>query len=425
MKRFVLGNLSPADLHRRVDDGSSLTARVETIIRLVSDGGDDALFELTEELDGVRLEQLTVSEAEIDKAFLSITPDLASALHTAAEHITAFHSKQLPASSEVVTAPGVTCRCEWRPIRRVGLYVPGGSAPLLSTALMLGIPARLAGCAEVVLCTPPTREGSAPTGILAAAKTAGVTKVFTIGGGQAIAAMAVGTETVPKVDKIFGPGNRFVTEAKSLVSRPPYNTAIDMTAGPSELLIIADAEADARWVAADLLAQAEHGEDSRVVLVTTSEPLAARTEEELESQIRSLPRAAVIRKVIDRSPAVIASSVDEALAFSEGFAPEHLLLAVRNAAEVARRVTNAGSVFIGERSSVVFGDYASGANHTLPTAGASRALGGLTVQSFMKPLLFQTISGPGNALLSPVVASLARAEGLEAHARAAEIRREQ
>lgn len=353
-----------------------------------------------------------------------MSSEVEQSLRYAGTNIEKFHKLQLPTAVETETSAGVFCRLEWRPIRRVGLYIPAGSAPLASTVLMLAIPARIAGCPDIVLCTPPMPSGDASPAILCAASMCGITNIFKVGGAQAIAAMGLGTETIPKVDKLFGPGNRYVAAAKALLSQPPHNIAVDMIAGPSELLVIADETANPRWLAADLLSQAEHGADSQVVLVATSRAVAEAIELEMARQIRSLERKPISSQALENSFIVLTSSVEKAIEFSNLYAPEHLMLAVRDADQLASRVMNAGSVFIGHASSVVFGDYVSGTNHTLPTGGTAAASGTLTIQSFMKPIAFQTVTQQGLASVAPVAASLARLEGLEAHARAAVIRGE-
>jgi histidinol dehydrogenase len=367
---------------------------------------------------------LEVTRREIDHAGDMLPPELKEAIGAAAETIRSFHQAQIPPTIGKETRPGVYCRREWRPIQRVGLYAPGGSAPLISTVLMLGIPATLAGCREILLCSPPNMSGEVEPGILYAARLAGVRRIFRAGGAQAIAAMSAGTETIPKVDKIFGPGNRFVAAAKARVSVGASGVEIDMLAGPTELLIIADDSANPRWVAADLLAQAEHGVDSRVVLVTTHSRIADAVEQECELQLPFLSRRQTIRCVLEAGPAIVVRTLSDAIEFSNRFAPEHLALAVREGERFVPKIQNAGAVFVGAAGSSVFGDYASGPNHTLPTGGTAVCRGGLTLESFMKPLFIETFTSEGVRSMSPIVMELARAERLDAHARAAEIRGE-
>lgn len=409
-------------LRRPGIDLSNLYSNVNSILRNVETNGDAGIRELTLSLDKLDLSQFAVSDEEFEVASRRVEPGIREAIYQATNSLRAFHLPQLPEPVNVETMPGVRCRLEWRPIERVGLYVPGGSAPLISTVLMLGIPAMLAKCPKTVLCTPPRPDGTVSSEILFAAKSLGLTTVFKIGGAQAIAAMAVGTESVPRVAKLFGPGNRYVAAMKSLVSRPPYNVAIDMHAGPSELLIIADETANARWVAADLLSQAEHGADSPVILVTPSASLADNVAKELTLQSAGLPRLAIVTEALAHSYILLVDSIDEAIEFSNSYAPEHLILAVNDADSISPRIVNAGSIFLGSMTSVVFGDYASGTNHTLPTGGTAVSFGGLTVRDFLKPIFFQTAELKGLESLSSTVKILARAEGLEAHARAIEVR---
>ena len=428
MRQYFLEKLDESEIlslaSRRSGDLCETLSTVREIISNVYENRDKALVEYSKRFDGADLESFAVTEQEIIEAELLVSDEVKHALVTAAANIEAFHKPQIPGSIEVETTDGVSCRLEWMPVRRVGLYIPGGVAPLASTVLMLALPARLAGCLEIVLCTPPSRTGAAAPEVIYAAALCGVKNIFKVGGAQAIAAMGLGTETVPKVSKIFGPGNRFVAAAKSLISQPPYNVAIDMLAGPSELVVIVDETADPGWVASDLLSQTEHGPDSQVVLITTSTAVAANVQQELARQLDSLPRRRASVQSLENSFTIIAPSLSEAMEFANLYAPEHLILAVSEAERFAREVNNAGSVFIGPFSSVVFGDYASGTNHTLPTGGTAAATGTLTVQSFMKPVAFQKISGQGLRSIAGVVKRLARAEGLEAHARAVEIREE-
>jgi histidinol dehydrogenase len=421
-----LGNQDIERLARRtMDNAVEFTPIADAIVREVKEFGDNALRRFTKRFDGVELTDLAVSKEEMDKAELVLDQETVKAIHAAIQSVQTFHRAQVPKELNVQTHPGVDCKVVWRPIRSVGLYVPGGSAPLLSTAYMLGVPAVVAGCSEIIVCTPPKKDGTVSPGILAVAKALGITKVFKVGGAQAIAAMALGTESIPKVDKIFGPGNQFVTAMKTYVTRSPYNVAIDLPAGPSELLILADARARARWVAADLLSQAEHGADSPVVLVTDSQTLAKEVSRELDVQIKDLPRRAIAARALEKSFVLRVRDLRDGIKFSNLYAPEHLILAVDNPENVLPDITAAGSVFLGPLTSVVLGDYASGPNHTLPTGGTAAALGGVTVMSFMKPIFAQTVSAAGFRSLAPVVKSLAAAEGLEAHARAVALREDE
>jgi histidinol dehydrogenase len=426
LKIYRYNDLSPADLQslvrRPYSDSSADRESVLAVIRDVEINGDEAVRRYTLQWDGILVETLEVSPKEWAESATKVSEEVWTALHKAARNIESFHRQQIPVPIELETAPGVLCKREWRALMRVGLYVPGGTAPLVSTVLMLGIPARLAGCSEIVLCSPPDNEGSIPSAILAAAKVAGVHRVFKVGGSQAIAAMASGTESIPRVDKIFGPGNRFVAAAKAAVSQPPYNTGIDLIAGPSELLIIADESSDADWIAADLLTQTEHGSDSQVVLISKSPQLVATITEKLKERVELLPRKNVAEESLKHSFAIITENLSEAFDFANLYAPEHLMVAVQDAEKYTSRIHNAGSVFLGPLTTVVFGDYASGTNHTLPTNGTARFSGGLTVESFMKPVSFQSVSSDGVAPLVDTVRVIAREEGLEAHALAAEFR---
>jgi histidinol dehydrogenase len=408
--------------HRPASNSAADMESVLTVIRDVELNGDEAVRRYTLQWDGILVEAPEVSAEEWAEGASNVSAEAWSALHKAARNIEAFHRQQIPMPIELETAPGVLCKREWRALQRVGLYVPGGTAPLVSTVLMLGIPARLAGCTEILLFSPPDNDGLIAPAILAASRVAGVHRIFRIGGSQAIAAMALGTETIPRVDKIFGPGNRFVTAAKAVVSRPPYNTGIDLIAGPSELLIIADETSDADWLAADLLTQTEHGSDSQVVLVSTSQKLITTIVEKLAERLELLPRKSVAEESLQHSFAIITENLSQAFHFANLYAPEHLMVSIQDAEKHTSEIQNAGSVFLGPLTTVVFGDYASGTNHTLPTNGTSRFSGGLTTESFMKPISFQSVTSEGIAPLVDTVRVLARMEGLEAHALAAEFR---
>ena len=395
---------------------------VAGIIAQVRKGGDDALKALTERLDRARLDELTVPAAEFDIAEARLAPALRAAIVEARERIETFHRAAIPQSVRVESAPGVVCERVSRPVARVGLYVPAGSAPLPSTALMLGVPAQLAGCPEVVLCTPPRPNGSVDPTVLYAARLCGIDRVFCLGGAQAIAAMAVGTESVPRCNKLFGPGNSWVTEAKQQVSAEAGGPAIDMPAGPSELLVIADAEADPRFIAADLLSQAEHGPDSQVLLVTDAPDLVRPVLDEVERQVSTLPRKSTARQALKASRVVRVESLAQAAEVSNAYAPEHLILNVADPRALLERIDSAGSVFLGAWSPESVGDYCSGTNHVLPTYGHARAWSGVSVASFMKQVTVQQLSAEGLRGIAGCAVTLAEAEGLDAHARAVSLR---
>lgn len=397
-----------------------LTARVETIMTKVRKEGDAALKEFTLAFDGVNLSQIRVAENEIKSAHLNVSEELKAALDIAIHTITKFHKAQVLQSQKIETTRGVKCWQKQVPIDKVGLYVPGGSAPLFSTLLMLAIPATIAGCKEIRICTPPAKNGKVNPVILYLARQLGTDEVYALGGAQAIAALAYGTESVPKVNKIFGPGNQYVTKAKELAQL--NGVAIDMPAGPSEVLVIADASAEASFVAADLLSQAEHGPDSQVVLVSTIKKLAEAVEQELEKQLALLPREEIARKAIANSRSIVLNSLAECVAFSNEYAPEHLIINCQQAEQIAESITNAGSVFIGEYSCESAGDYASGTNHTLPTNGFAKNYSGVGLQSFCKTITFQKLSDKGLKSIGPAVEIMAAAEGLDAHKNAVSIR---
>lgn len=398
-------------------------AAVAALIEQVREGGDAALRDITARLDGVTLERFEVSEAEFAAAELAVPAELRIAMQQAATRIDTYHRAGLAQPYSVETAPGVVCGKVIRPIARVGLYVPAGSAPLPSTALMLGVPARLAGCREVVLCTPPRRDGSADPAVLVAARLTGVHRVYKIGGAQAIAAMAWGTATVPSCDKLFGPGNAYVTEAKQQVAQAGA-AAIDMPAGPSEVLVIADAGANPAFVAADLLSQAEHGPDSQVLLLSDDAALIAAVRGEVERQVARLPREAIARQALAASLLLQVASIEQAFSISNRYAPEHLILALRQPRDWLERVEAAGSVFLGDYTPEALGDYCSGTNHVLPTAGAARAYSGVSVASFQNQISVQAASAQGIAGIGPCALVMARAEGLDAHANAVALRLE-
>jgi len=395
-----------------------LAESVKTIIEDVERNGDTALLRYTQALDGCSLDNLEVTQEEISN--VNVSPELAEAIDLAYENITKFHAAQLLDEPRIETSPGVLC---WRKsigIEKVGLYIPGGSAPLFSTILMLGIPAKIAGCKEVVLCTPPDTDGNINPAILYTANRVGITKIFKLGGAQAIAALAVGTKSVPRVSKIFGPGNQYVTKAKELIQ--DKGVAIDMPAGPSELLVIADDNGNPEFVAADLLSQAEHGADSQVVLATTSAELLSKALKEVELQLSQLSRKDLAAKALKNSIALKFESLDECLEFSNAYAPEHLIISTQNARELARNVINAGSVFIGNYSCESAGDYASGTNHTLPTNGYAQNYSGVSVDSFIRKITFQEISADGIQNLGPAIEVMAAAEQLVAHKNAVSVR---
>ncbi|MTI74850.1 MAG: histidinol dehydrogenase [Stenotrophomonas sp.] len=398
-------------------------AAVAALIEQVRDGGDAALRDITARLDGVTLERFEVSEAEFAAAELAVPAELRIAMQQAATRIDTYHRAGMAQPYSVETAPGVVCGKVIRPIARVGLYVPAGSAPLPSTALMLGVPAKLAGCREVVLCTPPRRDGSADPAVLVAARLTGVHRVYKIGGAQAIAAMAWGTATVPSCDKLFGPGNAYVTEAKQQVAQAGA-AAIDMPAGPSEVLVIADAGANPAFVAADLLSQAEHGPDSQVLLLSDDATLIAAVRGEVERQVARLPREAIARQALAASLLLQVASIEQAFSISNRYAPEHLILALRQPRDWLERVEAAGSVFLGDYTPEALGDYCSGTNHVLPTAGAARAYSGVSVASFQNQISVQAASAQGIAGIGPCALVMARAEGLDAHANAVALRLE-
>lgn len=407
-------------LQRPVLEKTALDKSVAKIIAKVRKGGDKTLKKLTKELDGVSLKSLEVSEAEIEQAVALVPEDLKAALRVARDNITAFHESQLREEPVVETMPGVRC---WRrsvPIEKVGLYIPGGSAPLFSTVLMLAIPAMLAGCKEIVLCTPPAKDGSVNPVILFAARSTGVTKIFKVGGAQAIAAMGYGTESIPRVYKIFGPGNQYVTTAKQLLQSD--SIAIDMPAGPSEVCVLADETANPSFIAADLISQAEHGADSQAVLVTTSISLAEKVVEALSDQLIQLPRQAIAKAALSGSRIIVPGNMDDAISFVNLYAAEHLIIACAGHDEIGKKITNAGSVFLGHYSPESVGDYASGTNHTLPTNGYARVYSGVSVDSFVKKITYQQLSREGLEQIGRFVEIMASAEGLDGHARAVSVR---
>jgi histidinol dehydrogenase len=399
-------------------DAGAVDAIVADVIEQVRADGDAALRRLTRELDRVDVEAFAVTDEEFARARHAIEPELMAAMTEAYGRLVAWHRAGMAAEFEIDTAPGVRCGRVLRGIQRVGLYVPAGSAPLPSTALMLGVPAALAGCAEAILCTPPQADGRADPTVLTAARLCGITRVFKLGGAQAIAAMALGTETVPACDKLFGPGNAYVMAAKQAVSARPGGPAIDLQAGPSEVLVIADARASAGAVAADLLSQAEHGADSQVLLVTDCARMADAVIAQLAPQLEGLPRRATARQALAHARVIVVDSIAQALEISNAYAPEHLILAVADPRSWLDRVQRAGSVFLGDYAPESLGDYCSGTNHVLPTNGAARACSGVSVASFQTSISVQSVTAEGLAAIGPCAVTLARAEGLEAHAQA-------
>ena len=408
-------------LERPHIDVSALRETVLGVLNDVREGGDEAVKKYEKKFDKVELESLAVSEEEMAEAEALVSGELKNALNAACENIKRFHASQKAVCPRVETSSGVTCWQKAVPIDKVGLYIPGGTAPLFSTVLMLAVPARIAGCAEIVLCSPPGKDGKLNPAILVAAKVAGVNKIYKIGGVQAIGAMAYGTESVPKVYKIFGPGNQYVMAAKQEVSL--HDVAIDMPAGPSEVEVVADDTANPAFVAADLLSQAEHGVDSQVVMVTCSESLLAKVAEEVEKQLAELPRKEIASKALENSKMILVESMDEAVELTNEYAPEHLILAVENYMDVAERIRNAGSVFLGNYSCESAGDYASGTNHTLPTSGYAKAYSGVNLDSFMRKITFQELTADGVRNLGPTVEIMAHCESLDAHCNAMRIRR--
>ncbi len=397
-----------------------LDSTVKNILARVKNSGDQALKEFALQYDQVQLDDLRVSEKEIQNAIASLNPKLKSAIETAYENIYKFHLAQQTPLLEVETMPGVLCQRKAVAIEKVGIYIPGGSAPLFSTVLMLGVPAEIGGCKEVVLCSPPSENGTIHPAILFTANLAGIKKIFKAGGAQAIGAMTYGTESVPAVYKIFGPGNQFVTKAKQLVAME--GMAIDLPAGPSEVLVFADEKANPDFVAADLLSQAEHGADSQVMLVTTSGSLPEKVNQAILEQIPQLPRKEIAQQALMNSRCIFFEQENEAFDFINGYAPEHLIINCENAADKVDMVLNAGSVFVGEFTPEAAGDYASGTNHTLPTNGLARAYSGVSLSSFQKFITIQQISKEGLKRLGPVVETMAEAENLMAHKNAISIR---
>ncbi|MBI3135673.1 MAG: histidinol dehydrogenase [Bacteroidetes bacterium] len=399
---------------------AELDKMVDAVFENIRKKGDKALFDYTSEFDGVALKLLKIDSSVLKDASRLVPAKLKKAMAVAVQNITRFHLSQKEKIQKIETMPGVICWRESRAIERVGIYIPGGTAPLFSTVLMLAIPAKLAGCREIMLCTPPDKNGKINPAILYAANLVGVTAVFSIGGIQAIGALTFGTESVPAVSKIVGPGNQYVTAAKQRAQN--WGVAIDMPAGPSEVLIIADKKADAEFVAADLLSQAEHGADSQVILVSTSEKIIADVQVELKKQLKKLPRKNIASQALKNSLAILLETDAACIGFSNLYAPEHLILATENATELAKKVINAGSVFIGRYACESAGDYASGTNHTLPTNGYARNYSGVSLDSYVRKITFQKISKKGIREIGPAIEEMAEAEQLFAHKNAVTVR---
>jgi histidinol dehydrogenase len=407
---------------RPVLDAGFLEQEVAEILQRVKQEGDKALKILAAQYDGIEIENLAVTEEEFIEAEKQIDDELKKAIETARKNIEKFHASQVEENRVVETTKGVFCWRKSVPIEKVGLYVPAGSAPLFSTVLMLAVPAKIAGCKQVIMCSPADKNGKMNPATLYAAMVCGVGKVFKIGGAQAIGAMAFGTESVPRVYKIFGPGNQFVTEAKRQITK--FGVAIDMLAGPSEVAVLADETADPTFVASDLLSQAEHGSDSQAILVTTSQKIMNETLYELGRLLKVLPRKKIAEKALENSKAILFDDLDTAIEFLNEYASEHLILAVEKAEEVAEKITNAGSVFVGNYSCESAGDYASGTNHTLPTNGYAKAFSGVSLDSFMKKITFQRLTSEGICNLGRTIEIMAEAEGLHAHKMAVSVRLE-
>ncbi len=410
----------PILLARPTIDATQLLAQVQAILDEVKINGDKALKRFTLELDKVDIKQLQLNAEQIASAENELTPSLKTAIQLAKVNIEVFHQSQIQQVERIETMPGVWC---WRKsvgIEKVGIYIPGGTAPLFSTVLMLGIPAKMAGCKEIILCSPPNESGNIHPAVIYAASLVGVTSIYTVGGAQAIAAMAYGTSSIPKVNKIFGPGNQYVTAAKQLVQQA--GIAIDMPAGPSEVCVWADETAIPSFVAADLLSQAEHGADSQVLLIANSVAIVEAVQKEIEQQLAALPRKNLAEKALQNSKAIVLNNAELAIACINEYAPEHLILSIDNAAQVADKIINAGSIFIGNYSPESAGDYASGTNHTLPTNGYAKAYSGVSIDSFVKKITYQQITERGLMNIAPTVTEMAEAEGLQAHSNAVGIR---
>lgn len=410
----------PRLLQRPTQTVSDIEKVVDTIFEDVKLNGDSAVKKWTDQFDHVKLGSFLVSSDEVEKASKRVSEELKEAIGLAKANIEKFHSAQKTKKVEMETMPGVWCWQEKRPIQKVGLYIPGGTAPLFSTILMLAVPAKLAGCEEVILCTPPDKNGGVNPAILYTANLCGVTQIFKVGGIQAIAGMTFGTDSIPQVYKIFGPGNQYVTVAKQLATK--YGVAIDMPAGPSELLVVADDSANPAFVASDLLSQAEHGVDSQVILVSTSEKMIGAVEAEINAQMKDLPRATIAEKSIMNSKLILVKNNQEAMELINAYGPEHFIVCVENEDFYVQNIQNAGSVFIGNYTPESAGDYASGTNHTLPTNGYAKQYSGVNLDSFMKSMTFQKISEEGMEKIGPAIELMAEAEGLQAHKNAVTLR---
>ena len=424
MQRYI--NPTSEQWKGLTERGSASYSSLEPLAKEVFDeiklNGDQALFDYTEKLDKVKLKNFTIGIDEIESAKARIPEKLKYAIQKAKDNIELFHKAQKTNEVKVETQKGVNCWQKKLPIEKVGLYIPGGTAPLFSTILMLAIPAKVAGCNKIVLCSPPNDKGSLPDVILYTADLCGVDNIFKLGGMQAIAGMTLGTETLPKVDKIFGPGNQYVTVAKQLATQ--YQVAIDMPAGPSELMVVADSSADATFVASDLLSQAEHGPDSQVLLITTDKNIMNQVDEEVENQVAGLARQDTARKALDHSKIIFFDKEKEALAFANFYGAEHLIVCMENEDEFVNNIKHAGSIFIGNYTPESAGDYASGTNHTLPTNGYVRQYSGVNLDSFLKAITYQKITAQGLQDLGPIIEEMANAEGLQAHKNAVSIRLE-
>jgi histidinol dehydrogenase len=418
--RYPERNAWPDLVKRPVMEQEEISGLIKNIFDAVEEQGDSALIEFNKKFDRAITPQIAVTEQELENAADKISEDLKKAIKQAKENISKFHNAQIAETEKIETVKGVTCWRENRGIEKVGIYIPGGTAPLFSTVLMLAVPANLAGCQEIILCTPPDSSGNINPAILFTAKLCGITKVFKTGGAQAVAAMSVGTESIPKVYKIFGPGNQYVVAAKEYAQR--YGVAIDMPAGPSEVLVIADSQAVPEFCAADLLSQAEHGSDSQVVFITTDFKIFSETIEAVEKQVKKLPRNEMATQALDHSVFILMSSLEEALEFSNLYAPEHLILALEDFEQYIPQISNAGSVFLGNYSCESAGDYASGTNHTLPTNAYARNYSGVSLDSFIKKITFQHLSKEGLKKIGKTIEVMAEAEGLIAHRNAVSIR---
>lgn len=413
-------SLWPGFCIRPSDENQEVRERVEKIISRVRADGDRALRELAYEIDGFVPDSIEVTAKEIEDACKAVDESLKSAIKDAVANIRAFHEAQMPRQIEVLTSPGVRCIQKPVAIGKVGLYVPGGTAPLFSTVLMLAVPAKIAGCREIVLCTPCGKDGKISPAVLYTASFCGIDRIFRIGGAQAVAAMACGTRSVPRVDKIFGPGNQYVTTAKQMLGN--REVAIDMPAGPSEVMVIVDRKSNPAFAAADLLSQAEHGRDSQVILLSTDASAAETISAEVERQVEVLGRAGMAKAALSQSHFVVLENEEDIIDFANIYAPEHLIISTENPWSIADRITSAGSVFVGEYAPESAGDYASGTNHTLPTGGWARSCSGVNIDSYMRKMTIQEISREGIAALTPTIVAMADAEGLQAHANAAKIR---